>query len=121
MKPSTARITKTSQNREDEAFSFSSATSFADKDEISSKNLVFTIGSIVLEQGRGFEGGDRWAITVSIDGRPNEIITLGCNEKRDNELRTAKAHLEKHGPIRNVRLKKSGNTYYLETVAKSKS
>ena len=70
--------------------------------------------AIVLET-REFVGGQGRAVLATIEKK------RGGNEKRDAELRTAQAHLEKHGPIRNVHLKKSGNTYYLETVAKSRT
>ena len=58
-------------------------------------------------------GADRWAIYVQAnDARPEEIITLQSNDERDAELYAAAAHIEKHGPIRNTKLVKSGKAYY---------
>jgi hypothetical protein len=99
-------------------FSFSAVASYADKDEYVSKNLVFTIKTIEFQEGAGFEGTDRWAVTVAPDdGRPDEIITLQANPKRDDQLKSAKEHIAAHGPLRNVRLTKSGKAYYFDTVA----
>ena len=68
---------------------------YADKDEYIAKNLTFTIKHIKFQAGAGFEGADRWAVTVAAeDGRPDEIITLQSNEKRDAELQAAAAHIE---------------------------
>ena len=46
------------------------------------------------------------------DARPEEIITLQSNDGRDAELYAAAAHIEKHGPIHNTKLVKSGKAYY---------
>jgi hypothetical protein len=103
-------------------FSFSTAVPYADKDEYLSKNLVFTINKIDFQEGAGFEGTDRWTITVSPDdGRPDEIITLHANPKRDDQLKSAKEHISAHGPIRNVRLTRSGKAYYFDTVVGAKA
>ena len=94
-------------------FSFSTGALYADKDEYVSKKLVFTINTIEFQEGRGFEGADRWAVTVSVDdGRPDEIITLQSNDERDAELQSAAAHIENHGPIDKTTLVKSGKAYY---------
>lgn len=96
-------------------FTFGSGTIYADKSEYIEKDLVFTIVSIQHEAGRGFDGDDRWAVSVvPADGRIAEIITFSCNAKRDEQLQAAKAHIKEHGPIKDVRLRKSGNAYYLE-------
>ena len=97
-------------------FSFSNIPLFAEKDEYVEKKLVFTIKSIEYEEHGGFEGAPRWSITVSVDdGRPDEIITLQANEKRDQQMQAAKAHIEAHGPIRGVQLAKRGKAFYFNT------
>ena len=102
-------------------FSFSTVPLFAEKDEFLAKKLVFTIKSIEYEEHGGFEGAPRWSITVTVDdGRPDEIITLQANEKRDQQMQAAKAHLEAHGPIHNVQLAKRGRAFYFNTIADAK-
>lgn len=101
-------------------FSFSSGALYADKDEYIAKNLTFTIKAIEYQKGTGFEGADRWSVIVCPnDGRPDEIITLQANEKRDAELQAAADHIEKHGPIGNTKLVKSGKAYYFRKAAET--
>jgi hypothetical protein len=103
-------------------FSFNSVSPYADKDEFVAKKLIFTIGRVTFEEKAGFEGSDRWAVLVSAaDDRPDEIITLQSNDKRDEQLYAAQEHIAKHGPIRNVRLIRSGKAYYFERVAENKA
>jgi hypothetical protein len=86
------------------------------------KKLVFTIKSIEYEEHGGFEGAPRWSITVTVDdGRPDEIITLQANEKRDEQLQAAKAYLDANGPIHNVQLAKHGKAFYFNTTAEAKA
>lgn len=99
-------------------FSFSGGDDYAQKDEYLEKGLVFTVRSIEFQEGRGYENTDRWAVFVTFEGRPDEILTFGCNERRDTQMRAAQAYIEAHGPIPNVRLKKS-KAYYLETVTET--
>lgn len=94
-------------------FSFGSGRSFADNAEYTEKSLAFDVLAIERETGRGFDGKDRWALTVKAADRDCEILTLGCNPKRDEELVKAQAHLERGGTITNKRLHLSGNAYYL--------
>lgn len=114
MKTESARSKRTPAKSNGPAeFSFSTGALYADKDEIVSKKLVFTIKAIEFQENRGFEGAHRWAITVSFDdGRLDEIITLQSNDERDAELQSAAAHIEDHGPIGNTMLVKSGKAYY---------
>ena len=80
----------------DTEFSFSSGTLYSDKDELITKNLVFTITKIVFEKNAGYEpGSHRWVIQISFgDNRPDEIITMQSNEGRTSERssRCRKAH-----------------------------
>ncbi len=94
-------------------FSFGSGRSFADNAEYAEKGLAFDVLAIERETGRGFEGKDRWGLTVKAADRDCEILTLGCNPKRDEELAKAQAHLERGGTITNKRLRLSGGAYYL--------
>ena len=94
-------------------FSFGSGRSFADNAEYANKALAFDVLGIVRETGRGYDGKDRWALTVKAADRGCEILTLGCNPKRDEELAKAQAHLERCGTITNKRLRLSGSAYYL--------
>jgi hypothetical protein len=113
------KLTRQTQSTTD--FSFSTVPLYADKDEYVSKKLVFTIKSIDYEEHGGFEGAPRWSITVTVDdGRPDEIITLQANEKRDQQLQAARAHLEARGPIQNVQLVKRGKTFYFNTITEVK-
>ena len=94
-------------------FSFGSGDSYADNSEYASKNLTFDVLAIVRETGRGFDGKDRWSLSVKATDRDCEILTLGCNPKRDEELAAAQAHLARGGTIVNKRLRRSGSAYYL--------
>ena len=94
-------------------FSFGSGCSFADNAKYANKGIAFDVLAIARETGRGFEGNDRWALTVKPADRDCEILTLGCNPKRDEELAAAQAHLARGGMIANKRLRRSGSAYYL--------
>ena len=97
------------------AFRFQAGIPYADKDEYAAKGLVFEIRSIDYEAKAGFEGQDRWSICVLMgDNRGSELITLQCNDKRDEQMRSAKAFIKAHGAIKGSRLKKSGRTFYFE-------
>lgn len=94
-------------------FSFGSGPVFGDNAKYASENITFDILAVAFEIGKGFEGRNRWAITVKAADRGCEILTLGSNPKRDEELRAVQAHLERGGSITNKRLHRSGNAYYL--------
>ncbi len=94
-------------------FSFGSGRAYADAAEYASKGLSFDVLAIAREPGRGYDGKDRWALTVKAADRDCEILTLGCNPGRDEELVAAQAHLERGGTITNKRLRLSGGAYYL--------
>ncbi len=94
-------------------FSFGSGTSFANNDEYASKELKFEILEIKFDEGRGYEGGDRWALTVETAGREREVMSLGSNPKRDVQMREAQAHLHRGGALKGKKLRLSGNTYYI--------
>jgi hypothetical protein len=85
---------------------------FGDNDEYASKGIIFDILAIAFEQGRGYDGKDRWLITVKAADREREILSLGSNPKRDEELHAAQVHLERGGTITNKRLRLTGNAYY---------
>ncbi len=101
-------VSETSTN-----FSFGSGNTYADNSEYASKGLQFDVLAVTFEAGRGFEGQDRWLITVKVADRESEQLSLGSNPKRDEQLKAAQAHLERGGTIANVRLRRSGNAYYL--------
>ncbi len=96
-------------------FVFQSGLPYADKDEYTAKALVFDIKAISFEPNGGFEGQDRWVLRVLChDGRGEQLLSLGSNAKRDEQLHNAKAFIEKKGPIKNSRLKLAGKAYFLE-------
>ena len=103
------------------SFSFSSGGgSYADKNELASKRLVFTVTDIRLEEGKGFEGDDRWALDIEFSEDPEraeEILTFGCNKKRDLVMHAAQEEIEANGPIKGVTLAKVGSAYYLNSSA----
>jgi hypothetical protein len=111
----TTRARKKKPTTEAAPFSFSSGrASFADKDALVVQQITFTMTGIELDLGGGFRPGEnRWkaAITRDDTGAP-EIISLSCNDRRDAQLRDAKAHIEANGPIPNVRPVKHGNAFY---------
>jgi hypothetical protein len=118
MKPHPQRHAANNGTAKTGAFSFTAPAPYSDKTELVEKKLTFTILSIEYQQGRGFEGKDRWAVTVAPDdGRGSEVVTLDCNEKRDAELRSAQSAIKRDGPIRSVRLKRSGKAFYFESPA----
>jgi hypothetical protein len=118
MKAQTPRDKRASTTSHDAAeFSFSNGPLYADNDEYLAKRLIFTINAVEFQEKAGFEGADRWAIYVQAnDARPEEIITLQSNDGRDAELYAAAAHIEKHGPIHNTKLVKSGKAYYFRNA-----
>jgi hypothetical protein len=99
-------------------FSFGSSQTYADNSEYASKGLRFDVLAVAFEAGRGFEGQDRWLITVKPADREPELLSLGSNPKRDEQLRQAQAHLERGGTITNVRLRQSGKAYYFTDGAR---
>jgi hypothetical protein len=113
-----AKTNQTATEKATEAFSFQSMLSYADKDEYAAKALLFDIESIAFEPNAGFDGRDRWSIRVAThDGRGAELITLQSNEKRDEQMRRAATHIDSNGAIKNIRLKRSGKTYYFEDTS----
>ena len=60
---------------------------------------TFDVLAIVREPGRGYDSQDRWALTVKAADRNAEILTLGCNPKRDEELAAAQAYLARGGTM----------------------
>ncbi|HMF28452.1 MAG TPA: hypothetical protein VKE42_06750 [Candidatus Cybelea sp.] len=111
-KSTTKKGRTTNGNSPGDGFSFGSSHSYGDNSEFASKNLRFEILAIAHEPGRGIDAKDRWAITVKVADREAEVLTLGCNPKRDEELRAAQAHLARGGTITNKRLRLSGSAYY---------
>ena len=95
-----------------EKFSFGSGQAYLDNAEVASTGLRFDIVAIKFEPGRGYEGHDRWLVTVKVADREPEQLSLGSNPGRDQQLRDAQAHLERGGTIENVRLRQSGKAYY---------
>jgi hypothetical protein len=75
-------------------FSFSSGmVPYAKKDELVTVGVTFAIAEVVFDPGGGFNGDNRWKVTViRDDSGAAEIITLPSNEKRDAQLSAAKAH-----------------------------
>ena len=55
-----------------EKFSFGSGHAYADNAEFASKGLRFDILEIKFEPGRGYEGHDRWLVTVKVADREPE-------------------------------------------------
>jgi hypothetical protein len=76
-----------------EKFSFGSGHAFADNAEFASKGLRFDIVEIKFEPGRGYEGHDRWLVTVKVADREPEQLSLGSNPGRDQQLRTLRSML----------------------------
>ncbi len=96
-----------------ETFSFGSGTAYVKPEEIARTGLPFDISSIEFQPNRGFEGRDRWALSIQRPDHDPEILTLGSNPGRDAQLKEAQAFLERGGSLRNIRLALRGNTYYL--------
>ncbi len=121
MRQSNQRSAKTNGKSNEAAthrFVFSGSIPYAEKSEYVEKNLIFAIISIEFEAGRGFEGEDRWAATVEpTDDRGQEIITFTCNDKRDEQLKTAQAYIKQHGSIQGVSLIKSGKAYVFRNAS----
>jgi len=87
---------------------------YADKDELTAKGTRFDIVSITEEQGAF---GPRWVVSIDredCDG--DELITMGKNERRDQEMQNALTYLAKHKTIPNVRLRKIGKAYVFTTA-----
>jgi hypothetical protein len=96
-----------------ENFSFGSGRTFGENEEYANLGITFDILAIVLEPGRGYEGRDRWAITVKAADRGEQILSFGSNPGRDEELRAAQDHLKNGGTITNKRLRLKDGAYYI--------
>jgi len=112
-KPTSKRPRKSRASNQGEEFSFGLGKPYANNDEYAEKGLLFDILSIEFEPGKGFEGRDRWALTVKAKDRDPEVLSLNSNPRRDEQLRSAQAHLQRGGKSSNKRLRLSGNAYYL--------
>lgn len=118
MKNSGITSPRTAQKRtESSVFTFDSGVPFANNDEYASKGLIFDILAVSFEAEKGYEGSDRWALRVKAQDREVEMMTLGSNPGRDEQMRAAQAFLDGQGAILNVRLKKSRNAFYFENAA----
>lgn len=95
-----------------EKFSFGSGHAYADNSEFASKGLRFEILEIKFDPGGGYEGHDRWLVTVKVADREAEQLSLSSNPGRDQQLRDAQAYLGRGGKIENVRLRQCGKAYY---------
>lgn len=95
-----------------EKFSFGSGHTFLDNAELASKGLRFDILEIKFDPGRGYQNQDRWLITIKFPEGEPELLGLGSNPGRDQQLRDAQAYLARGGKIENVRLRQSGKAYY---------
>lgn len=95
-----------------ENFTFGSGHSYGDNSEYASKGLAFDILAIEFETGRGYDGQNRWLVTVKPADRDSEKLSLTSNPGRDEQLRAAQAHLQRGDTIKNVRLRLSGKAYY---------
>jgi hypothetical protein len=112
------RSKQTPNAEKTESFSFSTGAPYADKSEYIDKALSFAVTAVEREPGAGFEGDDRWAVTVEAeDGRGAELLTFSCNEKRDQQLIAARDYIARKGPILATRLKKVGKAFYLDNGA----
>ena len=117
MKISTSTPRTSQKDNEVEVFSFDSGALFASNEEYASKGITFDILAITFESGKGFEGSDRWSLRVKPQDREVEIMTLGSNPGRDEQMRAAESFIDRKGAISNKRLKKSRNTYYIEDAS----
>jgi hypothetical protein len=99
-------------------FSFSSgAARYANKNAYATGSIAFAIVTVEFDPHGGYTGDARWKVTVMPDDTgETEIITLSTNPKRDEQLRDAKNHILKKGPIPGVRLVKRGNAFYFRTA-----
>jgi hypothetical protein len=103
-------------------FVFKNGFQYAEKDEYIAKALTFEILAIDFEKNGGYESGqDRWLVHVLVnDGRlDKELLSFGTNPARDEQFRSAQAFIESNGPIKDARLEKRGNAYYIVNAAKS--
>jgi hypothetical protein len=95
-----------------EKFSFGTGRTYLDNAEIASKGLRFDILEIKFDPGQGYQNQDRWLITVKFPEGEPELLSLGSNPGRDQQLRDAQAYLARGGKITNVRLRESGKAFY---------
>ncbi len=96
-----------------ENFSFGTGRTFGANEEYASLGITFDILAIDFEPGRGFEGRDRWALRVKAADRDEQILSLGSNPGRDEELRAAQEHLKNGGAITHKRLRRKDGAYYI--------
>jgi hypothetical protein len=89
---------------------------YADKDEYTSKELIFDVTKIEFGRGTGYQGQDEWLCTLAVAGREPEVMSFGRNPKRDALMKQAHEQLVTGEPIRNITLRKSGNAYYFNEV-----
>ena len=96
-----------------ENFSFGSGSVYGDVADYVSENRTFDVLAITFETGRGYEGRDRWALTVKVGGSR----TRDSHPRLESQPRRAAAFRagspRRGGTIKNKRLRMSGNAYYL--------
>jgi hypothetical protein len=109
---SDSRRGKSTVSEPAEKFSFGSGHQYLDNAELASEGLHFDILEIKFDPGRGYQNQDRWLITIKFPEGEPELLSLGSNPGRDQQLREAQAHLARGGKITNVRLRQSGKAYY---------
>ena len=95
---------------------------YASKDEHIDKGLLFDIHGVEFQREQGFEGADRWLLTIEThypNGKiVNEIMSFGPNQKRDEQMSAAIVYIKKNGPVEHCRLAKSGNAQYINVATK---
>lgn len=94
------------------AFSFGAGRNYGNCAEYAEKRFIFGIVGVDFEPGRGYEGADRWAVTVKAEGRNSEVLTFTDNPKRAEQLRAAQEYLKRGGKITRKQLRLVGNAYY---------
>lgn len=92
--------------------------SYADKDELCAKELVFDVLSIEYQEKLGFQGADRWFCNVMVydeDGnkRGEEYLTFAPNDKRDEVMAVAANWLHSGKLLDGYVLKQSGRAFYI--------
>lgn len=96
---------------------------YASKDEHIDKGLLFDIKNVEFQRAAGYEGADRWLLTIDTiypNGMTvNEIMSFGVNEKRDEQMRAAIVYIKKNGPVKSCRLAKSGNAMYINVATEA--
>jgi hypothetical protein len=86
-----------------------------EKKDLAAKGTVFGITAAVFEEGQGYEGKNRFKVTLVLDDKERFLsFQAGSVESRDDMLKALGAHLEAGNGPEYAKLVKAGRAFLIE-------